>query len=224
MRLLIQAVYFVIIARCLGPGQYGGFVAATALTAVISPFVGLGCGGLLVKNVSRDRRLFAEYWGNGLMMTLASGSLFTFLAMALCRLILPRSIPLLVITLISVSDLVFVKLLEMGAWAFQSVERLSGNARLNILVSLTRFIGITGLALAVSHPGVMAWSGVYLAGSMVAALTAVTWVTFSLGKPKLALHRLRGEGVEGFYFSVGHSAGTIYNDIDKTMVARLATL
>jgi O-antigen/teichoic acid export membrane protein len=224
MRLLIQAVYFIIIARCLGPGQYGGFIAATALVGVISPFVGLGCGPLLVKNVSRDRRLFPEYWGNGLMMTLVSGSVLTFLAMAICRLVLPRSIPMLVIALLSVSDLIFLKLLEMGAWAFQSVERLSGNAKLNVLISLTRLLGIAGLALAVSHPGVLAWSAVYLAGSILAALIAVAWVTFSLGKPKLALHRLRGEGVEGFYFSVGHSAATIYNDIDKTMVARLATL
>jgi O-antigen/teichoic acid export membrane protein len=224
MRLLIQAIYFIIIARCLGPGQYGGFVAATALTAVISPFVGLGCGALLIKNVSRDRRLFSEYWGNGLMITLVSGSVFTLLAIAICRLVLPHSIPMLVIALLSVSDLIFMKLLDMGAWAFQSVERLSGNARLNVLAGLTRLFGIAGLSLAVSHAGVMEWSAVYLAGSIVAALVAVAWVTFSLGTPKLALHRIRGEGVEGFYFSVGQSAATIYNDIDKTMVARLATL
>jgi O-antigen/teichoic acid export membrane protein len=224
IRLLIQAVYFIIIARCLGPGQYGGFIAATALTGIISPFVGLGCGPLLVKNVSRDRLLFSEYWGNGLMMTLASGSVLTLLAMAVCRLVLPHTIPTLVIALISVSDLIFMKSLDMGTCAFQSVERLSGNARLNVLASLTRLIGIAGLALLVSHPGVMAWSAVYLAGSTIAGVIAVAWVTFSLGKPKLALHRIRGEGVEGFYFSVSQSAMTIYNDIDKTMVARLATL
>jgi O-antigen/teichoic acid export membrane protein len=92
------------------------------------------------------------------------------------------------------------------------------------MASLTRLIGIGGLALAVSHSGVMAWSAVYLAGSIATGLVAVAWVTFSLGKPKLALHRIRGEGAEGFYFSVSLSAQTIYNDIDKTMVARLATL
>ena len=224
VRLLIQAVYFIIIARCLGPGQYGAFIAATALTAVMSPFVGLGYGSLLIKNVSRDRRLFAEYWGNGLMMTLVSGSILTFLAMGVCRLVLPRSIPMQVIVLISISDLIFMKLLDMAAWAFQSVERLSGNAQLNVMASLTRLVGIAGLALAVSHPGVMAWSAVYLVGSIVAGLVAVAWVTFSLGKPKLALHRIPGEGAEGFFFSVSLSAQTIYNDIDKTMVARLATL
>jgi O-antigen/teichoic acid export membrane protein len=223
-RLSIQAVYFIVIARSLGPGQYGGFIAATALCAVMSPFVGLGCGLLLIKNVSRERRLFAEYWGNGLFMTVVSGSVLTFVAMTVCRLVLPRSIPTPVIVLLSISDLIFVKLLDVGAWAFQSVERLSGNAQLNVLVSLTRLAGIMGLAFAIPHPAVMAWSAVYLAGSIVAGLTAVVWVTFSLGRPKLALHRIRREGAEGFYFSVSLSAMTIYNDIDKTMVARLATL
>jgi O-antigen/teichoic acid export membrane protein len=117
-----------------------------------------------------------------------------------------------------------MKLLDMAAWAFQSVERLSGNAKLNVLASLTRLIGIGGLALAVSHPGVMAWSAVYLAGSIVAGLVAVAWVTFNLGRPKIALRHIWREKAEGFYFSVSMSAMTIYNDIDKTMVARLATL
>ena len=179
---------------------------------------------MLIKNVSRDRRLFPEYWGNGLLMTFVSGTVLTFLAMAICRLILPHSIPMLMITLISVSDLIFIKLLDMGAWAFQSVERLSGNAKLNVIASLTRLIGIAGLAHTISHPNVLAWSAVYLAGSIIAALIALIWVTYRLGRPALALHRIRGEGVEGFYFSVSLSATTIYNDLDKTMLARLATL
>src|SRR5580658_3008282 len=59
LRLFIQAAYFIIIARCLGAGNYGAFVAVTALICVISPFVGLGSGNLLVKNVARDKNLLA---------------------------------------------------------------------------------------------------------------------------------------------------------------------
>jgi O-antigen/teichoic acid export membrane protein len=58
----------------------------------------------------------------------------------------------------------------------------------------------------------------------VAAPIAVAWVAFSLGKPKRTLHRIRGEGAEDSHFSVSLSAIMVYNDIDKTMVARLATL
>ncbi len=46
----------------------------------------------------------------------------------------------------------------------------------------------------------------------------------SLGRPKIALSHIRRQGFEGFTFSTGLSAQTIYNDIDKTMLARLGTL
>ena len=224
LRLVIQAAYFIVIARSLGPGQYGGFVAATALANLISPFVGWGAGNLLIKNVARNRSLFGEYWGNGLVVTLGSGLLLVGFVILLSALILPHSIPMLAIVCISVSDLIFVKFIDLAAFAFQSFEMLSKNAHLNVLISLTRLVGIAGLALVVSHPTVGAWSVVYLGGSVLATLIAVTWVTISLGFPRLALGRIREEGYEGFAFSTGLSAQTVYNDIDKTMLARLGTL
>src|ERR1700722_16914892 len=224
MRLLIQAAYFIIIARCLGPTQYGGFIATTALTAVLSPFVGLGCGSLLIKNVARDRRVFPDYWGNGLFMTVVSGLASVALVIGVCKVLLPKGIPLQVIVCVCISDLIFVKLLDVAAWAFQSFEMFSQNAQLNVLISMARLTGIVGLALAVNRPTVADWTAVYLAGSVVAACVGVVWVTVRLGKPTLALHRIRGESLEGFCFAASLSSQTIYNDIDKTMVARLSTL
>jgi O-antigen/teichoic acid export membrane protein len=45
-----------------------------------------------------------------------------------------------------------------------------------------------------------------------------------LGKPTFRWSVLRSEIREGFYFSASQTAQTIYNDIDKTMLARLSTL
>ena len=224
LRLIIQATYFIIIARSLGPGQYGAFVAATALANLISPFVGLGSGNLLIKNVARKQELFAEYWGNALLATVVSGLLLVAFAISSSLALLPRSIPFTAILCISVSDLIFVKLIDVAAFAFQAFEMLSKNAHLNVLISLTRLTGIAGLALLVRHPAMQAWSFVYLAGSVLAAVIAVVWVTLRLGWPRLALHRIPGESFEGFAFSTGLSAQTVYNDIDKTMLARLGTL
>lgn len=224
VRLAMQAAYFIVIARSLGPKEYGAFIAATALGAVISPFVGWGSGNLLIKNVARDRSAFAAYWGNGLVITLATGLALVCAAAGVCFLVLPGAIPLAAILLLCISDLVFVKFLDMAASAFQAFERLSNTAVLNVWISLTRLVGIVILAVKLTHPSILQWSVVYCAGSILAAATGVTWVTLSLGWPKLALHRLRGEGSEGFHFSVSLSAQTIYNDIDKTMVARLSTL
>ena len=65
------------------------------------------------------------------------------------------------------------KFIDMAAFAFQAFEMLSKNAHLNVLISLTRLVGIAGLALFVPHPTMRAWSVVYLAGSVLAALIAV---------------------------------------------------
>ncbi len=42
VRLLLQSVYFVIIARALGPEEYGRFVGAAAIVAILSPFASFG--------------------------------------------------------------------------------------------------------------------------------------------------------------------------------------
>src|ERR1019366_10785973 len=104
LRLFIQAGYFVIIARCLGAGNYGAFIAVTALISAISPFAGLGSGNLLVKNVARDKTLFQAYWGNGLLMTACTGLILLGFVIGLCRIVLPPSIPLIVVVLVGISD------------------------------------------------------------------------------------------------------------------------
>jgi O-antigen/teichoic acid export membrane protein len=224
LRLFIQAAYFIIIARCLGAGNYGAFIAVTALISAVSPFVGLGSGNLMVKNVARDKSLLQAYWGNGLLMTACTGLLLLGFVTGLCRIVLPQTIPLIVVVLVGVSDLIFVRVLDLAAWAFQSREMLSHNAQLNVLISSTRLIGIAGLALTASHSTVIGWSCVYLSGSVIAAMVAIAWITFKFGRPRLALHRIPGESLEGLYFSISFAAQTIYNDIDKVMVARLASL
>jgi O-antigen/teichoic acid export membrane protein len=56
LRLIIQMLYFVEIARSLGVRNYGAFVGVIALVGIVFPFGSLGSGNLLVKNVSRDKR------------------------------------------------------------------------------------------------------------------------------------------------------------------------
>lgn len=222
--LFIQAVYFVIIARSLGVQQYGAFIAAAAFAQILSPFVGFGGGNLLVKNVAQDKKLFAVYWGNLLFMTLTSGLAATAFVIAVARLVLPLSIPLLVIVLVSVADLIFSRLIECAAFAFQSIERLDVTAQLKIWAALMRLIGIAVLVAILHHPDASHWSFVYLLTTIIGATLGLVWVQMRIGRPRLSLGAIRGEFIEGLYFSAGLSAQNIYNDIDKTMLARMATL
>ena len=73
LRASIQGIYFVLIARALGPDGYGAFAGVVALVALASPFSGLGMGNILIKNVARDRETFGESWGTGVVAVALSG-------------------------------------------------------------------------------------------------------------------------------------------------------
>src|ERR1700731_2935524 len=152
LRLIIQAGYFIIIARSLGVQEYGAFAAVTAMVAIFSPFVGLGSGNLIVQNVSRDRALLEECFGNGVLMILATGLLGVGIVIAICRWMLPASIPLAVIFMVALADLIFYRQILLVAGAFQALERLDKTAQLNVLISSSRFIGIAATVGVVRHP------------------------------------------------------------------------
>ena len=222
-RLGIQAVYFIMMARNLGPGQYGAFVAVTAAAALVSPFVGLGAGNLMVKNVARDKNLFGECWGNALLIVSISGLMLFAAVLGGCMLLLPRSIPLSAIAFIVAAEVLLAPFVLIAVYAFQAMERMQWMASLNVFACFTRLLAIAFI-VALHRPTLMAWSVAYLVTAAISAAAAFAAVASQIGKPALHLRRLRSELREGLYFSTGLSAQTIYNDIDKTMLARLSTL
>jgi O-antigen/teichoic acid export membrane protein len=224
VRILVQAVYFILIARALGPHEYGAFVGATALIAIVSPFGGLGAGNLLVKNVARDRSLFPVYWGNALFVLAVSGLALLGGVVFVAHWILPRSIPTLLIVLICLSDLIAARLNDIAAQAFQAMEQLGYTANFSLLPYLLRMISAI-IVFAVWHRApAMMWGWFYLGSTVVSCAVCVAITNWKLGVPKLHLSRIPAEMWEGVYFVAGLSGQTVYNDIDKTMLASLSTL
>lgn len=223
LKLIIQAAYFIIIARSLGPEQYGAFVAVVAIAAILSPFVGLGTSNLIIRNVVQDQTAFSSSWGNGLFITIVSG-LCGLALISSCRFLLPRSIPWAILLLVASSDLILGRLTDLCAFAFGAMERFRATAQINVYSSLARLIGLLVLVSIIHHPSAEQWAVVYLAATTVVTVGSVTAVFATLGKPSLALPQLRRDLLEGFYYSAGQSAQSVYNDIDKTMLARLGDL
>ncbi len=89
LRLVIQALYFIEIARSLGAANYGAFIGVVALVGIAFPFGALGSGNLLVKNVARDRNHFPAYWGRALAVTATSSSVLYIVLLIVSHLALP---------------------------------------------------------------------------------------------------------------------------------------
>jgi O-antigen/teichoic acid export membrane protein len=224
LQILIQAAYFVLIARALGAQQYGAFVAITALVSIAAPFSGFGAQNLLVKNVACDRSLLPVYWGNGLLMIGASGIGFLAIVLVAARLLLTGTVGLTSVLMVGISDLLLVKAADLAAIGFQALERMRKSAQLQVSTSVFRLAGIIILRLTMLHPTAEAWAAVYLVATALTALLALVTMWARVGAPRVALHRIGPEFIEGFYFATSLSAQTIYNDIDKTMLARMVTL
>lgn len=223
-RIFIQAAYFILIARALGAEQYGAFAGVVAMVAIATPFSSWGAEYLLVKNVSRNPSLFSTYWGNALLTTSVSGFLLLGLVQIFGQVILPDSIPPLLIFLVGLSDLIFLRYIDATIKSFMAVDQVQNAAKMNVLLSFKNLAAAFLLIQFFSRPTVTQWAFLYAISTIVAALMGIAMTNASIGKPKPKTSLIRPSMQEGFYFSIGLSSQTVYNDIDKTMLASLGTL
>jgi len=224
LKLGIQAVYFTVIARSLGAQHYGAFVGVVGLVGILSPFGAMGSGVLLIKNVAREPQTFRTNFGLALLTTISVSSVFFLVVTVVSRYVLPAAIPVSLAMLVAASDLFGASLVVISLQAFLAFERLKWTATINALLSATRMLAALILIAIYRNPTALQWGRFYFASTWLAATVSLILVITKLGPPKLKLNRTFTEFREGFYFSAGRSTETIYNDIDKTMLARLGTL
>jgi O-antigen/teichoic acid export membrane protein/glycosyltransferase involved in cell wall biosynthesis len=223
IKLALQGVYFLCIARSLGPAQYGAFAAVTAMVGIVSPYVGLGCGNLFLKNVRAGKRDATLCWGNGLVVTLITGLLATA---ALCGFsqLWSSGIPLALIAAICFSDLIFTRAIDLASFGFAASGKMSKTAVQNTTMSVLRVIAILFLIVGYRQVTVALWAWAYFATAIVGGLFALQQGSALWGMPRFSTSALWEDAREGSFFSISTSAQTVYNDIDKTMLARLSTL
>ncbi len=222
--IFLQGAYFTIVARTLGVHDYGLFIGVAAFVGILRPYSGLGFGQILIAKVARNPALFKEYWGNAIFMNVVSGLILTVLTVLAGDVFLPKTAPHIIILLIAVADLIFYKVYQVAINALNSLELIHWMAKCGLGFRVTGLIAAFCLSTFFGSSGIIAWATLYLAIRVITALWTSLLVCKMLGKPKLALSRIPSELKEGFYFSIGSSSATIYNDIDKSMLARISTL
>ena len=126
--------------------------------------------------------------------------------------------------LVCVADLVLLKVTELAAFGFTASDRMKQTSIQNVVVSLLRLAGIVALIVTVHPVTLYRWVLVYLLTSLLGMIYAVAKGSQFWGRPATDLAALREDVAEGVFFSIAGSATTIYNDIDKIMLSRLADL
>ncbi len=221
---VMQAAYFIIVARLLGKDNYGSFIVITAIASIVFPFVLLGSEHLLVKNVSTNKETFRTYWGNGLVILAANGTLFTVILLLLFRGIFPQNVQWGTILLILLADLIGLALLDLGFKSLMATNMVNKTAQLGILNTCSKLLAALALAIFFTNPSVATWGRLYFASSVIMATVTILLINKMLGSPRPVLSELRSNIAQGLYFSISTSANNINANLDKSMLGKLASV
>ena len=230
INVVVQAAYFIILARSLGAENYGSFVGISALASLLSPFVPLGSDDILVKQVSVKRGVFPTYWGNALLVLLVNSVIITSCLLLISGFIFPDNVPLASIGFILIADLLCLNIQDTSNKAMRAVGIVKKAAQLIVLSTLGKLLAILAIITFLNEldfsarVDIQTWSILYFISSLSVSLFAVLTINKIVGKPKLMLSRLKPDIQQGIYFSLGMSASNINNDIDKTMLVSMASL
>ncbi len=219
---VLQAAYFVVIAKTLGANGLGAFIAATALSQLVAPLAGLGAGNVLIQHVARRREAFDHYWGGALTMTVIAGTCSVGAAALAGRAFLPATVATSLVICVATLDLIFATVLYLCGQAYQAQERMSRTAQLPIVTTFLRLLAAMVFVAAPGPHTAGRWGYYYLTCTALSTATALWLTSRELGRPRLALTFTSRDVRDGFYFAAGISAQNIYNDIDKVMLGRLA--
>jgi O-antigen/teichoic acid export membrane protein len=215
--IIMQGFTFVLLARLLGPREYGIYVAAFALAMIASQYSALGSGTVLLRYVSIDRSKFAPYWGSVLLTLLTVGTLLIGGITLLGRKALkPESANLIVFA--GIANCFFQQLAVEAGRVFQAFQKLKLTALVNAVTHAARLIAVGVLFVIERHSTARQWSIMSVIVSGITALLAFGLVSFQIGMPRVSISNWIGNISEGLGFAFAGSTTAVYNDLDKTML------
>jgi len=222
LQLLGRMAYFVIVAHVLGPTGYGSFVACTALVSTMSPFASCGTGHVMIKYVARDRDALGPYLGNAIIVTLFSGTLLGALALFLRSSVLPSSATAAMLVAVAIADLWGTEINGICLQAFLALEQGRRYSQMMALSTGIRLLAAILLMFSKPTPG--RWAYLYAASAVIATFVGLVAVSWSCIAPRFAFKLFVPSVREGVHFATALASQSVYNDIDKTMLARLSTV
>jgi O-antigen/teichoic acid export membrane protein len=214
----------VVVARALGVEGFGAFSGTVALVALIGPFGSLGAINLMIRNITRDPQSAARQYSTAVVITAVSGAVFSLLLAGAAAWVAPSGVASWIVLCVAVGDLLGNRLVELAGAVHLAQDRMFRTAIFPLYLHGARLAAALGLFVVVPHADLGTWAVFYLAASLLVTVPILLVTLSHVGRGRLDLPRYRAEWREGVLFAFGFAAQTVYNDIDKAMLARLGTL
>lgn len=215
---VLQAGYFVLLARVLGVEQFGVFAGASAFVSLATPFSSLGAHMLFMRYVTEDPRQFARYWGNILLSSVAANTMLVIvLWAAAARLLNPASAA--VIVPVALANCLLGQLIQGVAVIFQTYRMMHLVALWNSTLNALRFVAVVLMMLVLHHATSRQWAWTSASIALVVSVLAISVVTVRFGRPRLDPGLMIAGVGEGLLYSMSGSTASAYNDLDKALLS-----
>ena len=215
---LLQALYFILLARLLGVSQYGVFAGEFAVVSTITPYSALGAAMLFMRYLAVDHSEAAKYWGNSFITTLG----FTSAAVLLVGILSIRHGMLAhsgIILLLLVANCLFLQIATLGSMLTFALGDARSSAWMSLSVNFFRLLALVIMWFKMGRADAFEWSIGLLAGSVVAAGAVSYQIRRTIGPMRYDLRLLRKRALEGLGFSFAGTTDAVNNDLDKIMLS-----
>lgn len=221
-RALALSALLVLLARALGPSDFGGYAAAASLASFFSMFSGLGAGPLHVRDVAHGRLAYEA----SLNLTMHRVG-WTFLplnivAMLCAWLVVPHNVAPVAVVIIVLGETMNYAGSDLAVRILQARERY---AEMTLVVCATPLLRIV-VAAAMTVAGILnlfSWALVSLATGVLICMTVfAAWarrMRGNLDSPVALFH----DSFAGLGFAVATAASRVHGDADKVVLARLVS-
>lgn len=225
LRLLVQAGTLLLVARLLGPRDFGAFAGVAALAVLLGTLSAFGTNLVLLGEVSKDparRDIVLPY---AVPATLLCGGALLAIYLAICLLVLREaSVGLDVLLAIGITEMWLQPLFGLPAAEHLALGRTARSQLLVTLPLALRLLAAAAVFLLRPADPLMA----YGFGYFVASLLALGFATATMPAPwpKVACWRLprRAEWREAAGYGVLNLTATTPAELDKTLATKLLPL
>jgi O-antigen/teichoic acid export membrane protein len=216
---LSQALQFLLLARVLGPDEFGKIAAVASVATVLTPFSGMGAANVMIMRASREPTLLRLYFGNALINAVVTGTLLTVFATVVITPFLGAKAAVAIMLVFCASELIFNKIIDICWQVFVSSERLHWTSIFLVMQSATKLAAVF-LFVALSAHRAAVWAWWALGSNLAVASWTVIMTSRTVGRPQLDWQLAKREFTKGVPFAVGLSAKGFYTDADKVFLAR----
>ena len=194
----LQLVYFIIAARILGADATGSFFLIVAVAVIGSSFIGIGAGGLVMREVSRDGSRAAKAFGQAQAMSLATFPLLLPLVVAGAWYVTDGEIPVWVIVAVASADLLAARILTTSWSLFIAREEQVRAALLICLMPIARALVCLLTVLVAPDQRLAVFAGLYAVASFCVLGIVLAIMRRIIGPSPLSLSRFDYRNGVGF--------------------------